>query len=177
MSQTLMPSPGEAAAMLDEADALDAVLRHSQPAPEATAARVDGLLIGWITALPEPGRAMVLLPSQAEQPLPARSLCALDDSHIGAQCALMFEGGRSDRPIVMGLLQHPVLPVSVAGEAELRRQQDGCLLLSAREEIVLHCGQATLRLSQDGRIELRGSTVISHASGLNRVRGGSVKLN
>lgn len=176
MSQTLMPSPGEAAAMPDEADALDAVLRRSQPAPEVTA-RVDGLLIGWITALPEAGRAMVLLPSQAEQPLPARSLCALDDSHIGAQCALMFEGGRSDRPIVMGLLQHPVLPVSVAGEAALRREQDGCLLLSAREEIVLHCGQATLRLCQDGRIELRGSTVISHASGLNRVRGGSVKLN
>lgn len=176
MSQTLMPSAGEDAAMPDEADALDAVLRRSQPEPEATA-RVDGLLIGWITALPEAGRAMVLLPSQAEQPLPARSLCALDDSHIGAQCALMFEGGRSDRPIVMGLLQHPVLPVSVAGEAELRREQDGCLRLSAREEIVLHCGQATLRLSQDGRIELRGSTVISHASGLNRVRGGSVKLN
>ena len=47
----------------------------------------------------------------------------------------------------------------------------------AERAIELRCGKASLRLSSDGRIELRGTTVVSHATGLNRIRGASIKLN
>ncbi|MNF02982.1 hypothetical protein D3C80_2022180 [compost metagenome] len=57
-------------------------------------------------------------------------------------------------------------------------QDDGdSLRIGHDKEIALHCGKASLRMTRDGRIELRGTTLISHATGLNRVRGASIKLN
>ena len=60
---------------------------------------------------------------------------------------------------------------------QARHTADGELHLHARHAIELHCGEASFRMSADGRIELRGSTLVSHATGLNRIRGASVKLN
>ena len=57
-------------------------------------------------------------------------------------------------------------------------QADGQhLLLQAREEMILRCGKSSVKLRADGRIEIRGDTIISEAVRANRVRGGSVELN
>jgi hypothetical protein len=49
--------------------------------------------------------------------------------------------------------------------------------ITARESITLKCGDASITLNRDGKIVLRGAHVVSHASGVNRIRGGSVELN
>ena len=49
--------------------------------------------------------------------------------------------------------------------------------MTGGERIELRCGRASLIMEKDGRITLRGTRVVSHASGTNRIRGGSVQLN
>jgi hypothetical protein len=41
----------------------------------------------------------------------------------------------------------------------------------------LRCGEASISLSRDGKVVIRGRHIVSHASGVNRIRGGSVELN
>jgi hypothetical protein len=113
-----------------------------------------------------------------ESALPAASVIDLGASHIGRQVVLMFEDGDPQRPIIMGVLR-PLrawpLPES---PAELEVDADGeRLILTAKEELVLRCGQACITLHRDGKISIRGVHVVSHAAGVNRIRGGSVQLN
>lgn len=135
-----------------------------------------GVVIGFIAAINDQGLPCVLVPGRADEPLPARSLCQLDATHCGRQCALLFENGNPRAPLILGLLQHPVLSLQGSPQAALHTE-DGELHLHARHAIELHCGEASLRMSADGRVEIRGTTLVSHASGLNRIRGASVKLN
>ncbi|MCY1281873.1 hypothetical protein D9M70_306930 [compost metagenome] len=88
----------------------------------------------------------------------------------------MFGGGNLASPILMGMLHHNVLALTHSGEVQVQDDGDS-LRIGHDTEIALHCGKASLRMTRDGRIELRGTTLISHATGLNRVRGASIKLN
>jgi uncharacterized protein (DUF2345 family) len=47
----------------------------------------------------------------------------------------------------------------------------------AQEEIVLRCGNASITLSKNGKVVIRGAFVESHATGTNRIKGASVKVN
>lgn len=51
------------------------------------------------------------------------------------------------------------------------------LLLEAREELELRCGDASLTLRRDGLVIVRGTDIVSHAKARNRIRGASVQIN
>ena len=153
---------------------LEAMLQdHAQPKHSKP---IDGLVIGWITALGTDGSIQISAPSLGNGPTSARSICPIGPEQIGAQCAFLFEQSNVERPVIMGLLQYPVIPLTTEGETSISQDAEA-FHINATQEIALHCGKASLRLTQDGRIELRGTTLVSHASGVNRIRGGSIKLN
>ena len=91
-----------------------------------------------------------------------------------------------DRPSESQVAQRPEEFVS-EGRAEppqgvspraMEFEIDGrTLTVNATDSIILRCGAASITLHHDGRIVLRGVHVVSHASGVNRIRGGSVELN
>jgi len=95
--------------------------------------------------------------------IPARTCLPLDSDDVGRDVVLLFEGGNRDKPIVMGLVQRP-------GERK-------AIVLTAEDGITLRSGVASITLDRDGKIVIRGAHVVSHASGVNRIRGGSVELN
>ncbi len=51
------------------------------------------------------------------------------------------------------------------------------MVVSAKEQLVLRCGQASITLTKAGKVLIDGTHVLSRASGVNRVKGGSVQLN
>lgn len=159
-----------------EATPIEASSVVSSTATRTRQPATTGVVIGFIAHMNDQGLPCVAIPGSAEEALPARSLCAIGGEHRGQQCALLFENGDPRAPLILGLLQHPVL--SLQGDIDQAlHSADGELHLHARHAIELHCGEASFRMSADGRIELRGSTLVSHATGLNRIRGASVKLN
>lgn len=129
----------------------------------------DGTFLGLqgvhraeIIAIGPDGRAQVLIPALGETPLFAQSLVPV---FVGRLAALTM---MDDQPLILGLIQ-PLLPeVEADGEK---------LVLEARREVTLRCGKASIHLTADGRVTIRGTQVLSRSDGPNRVQGASVQLN
>ena len=51
------------------------------------------------------------------------------------------------------------------------------VVIRGHEEVVLQCGEATIILRANGKVIIRGVQIESHARGLNRIKGGGVKVN
>lgn len=132
--------------------------------------RIDGVAIGMLLGFVD-GRPLVVFPgNRAAAGVPARSLAPLGPEDLGAEVALLFEEGDPGRPLVVGRIVRPGAPA----ESERRAAK---VSIVGEERIELRCGAATILMEKDGRIVIRGAHVVSHASGANRVRGGSVHLN
>ncbi len=63
-------------------------------------------------------------------------------------------------------------PAQVEVDADGQR-----LVVSAKEQLVLRCGKASITLTKAGKVTIEGSYVSSRSTGVNRVKGGSVQLN
>jgi len=63
-------------------------------------------------------------------------------------------------------------------QKQIFREVDGKeVLVLGDREIKLKCGRASIVLSRDGKIILRGTSISSRASGSNKVKGASVQIN
>lgn len=134
--------------------------------------RIDGVAIGMLLGFVD-GRPVVVFPGNPEPAgVPARSLASLGPDDLGAEVALLFEEGDPGRPLIVGRIVRP--GAAPGAEAERRAAR---VSIVGEERIELRCGAATILMEKDGRIVIRGAHVVSHASGANRVRGGSVHLN
>jgi hypothetical protein len=115
-----------------------------------------------------------------ESPTASVSSVPLSAQDVGRKVVLLFEGGDRNRPIIVGLIQAqaevPLQDETRDGKA-LVKIDGQKLLLQAEREIVLQCGQSSLTLSRDGKIVIRGVNLLSRASGVNKIKGGTVHLN
>lgn len=135
---------------------------------------------GELVALADEGRTpLVVFPGQpGTAAMRARSVVDLHGAHIGRQVLLAFEASDPTRPIVMGVLRGgeaaplSVLPPQVDVDVDGHR-----LVVSAKEQLVLRCGKASITLTKAGKVLIQGSYVSSRSSGVNRIAGGSVQLN
>ena len=139
-----------------------------------------GIVIGELIGITDEGRTpLVCYPGQpGTAALFARTVVDLHGPHIGRQVVLMFEGADPSRPIIMGVLREgdgwPIdkqpdqVEVDVDGER---------MIVSAREQLVLRCGKASITLTKAGKVLIKGSYLLSRSSGVNRIKGGSVQLN
>lgn len=135
--------------------------------------RIDGVVIGLLLGF-DGGAPLVVFPGNPEETaLQARSLCELSPAAVGAEVALLFEGGDPRSPLIVGRI---VEPARRGATPEVLRDGER-VEIRGTERVELRCGLASIILEKNGRIVIRGSEVTSQASGTNRVRGGSVHLN
>ncbi|NIA00923.1 hypothetical protein F2P46_35275 [Massilia sp. CCM 8734] len=131
--------------------------------------------MGTFDGIGADGGALVSIATFGLSRIRARSISPLDPSNIGQSLALGFEGGDPMQPIILGvMLAAPVPPAPASTDALLDGDR---VVLTAEREIELRCGEAALILSADGRIQLRGTYITSHASATQRILGGSVNIN
>ena len=108
----------------------------------------------------------------------ARSAIDVHGALRGKSVVLVFEAADPARPIVMGVLRGahgwpmPDPPAQVEVEADGER-----MLVSARDQLVLRCGEASITLTCAGKVLIQGSYVSSRSTGVNWIKGGSVQLN
>jgi hypothetical protein len=180
LSESRMDEPEEiSGAPGAEAELIERLLAEV-PLSEPT---IGGVVIGRVVALGPAGEPVVDFPGN---PSPggvgARTTAELGPDAIGCEVALMFEGMSARRPIVMGRMQRrtgreialdPPAP-ALAAEASADGER---IVIAADKEIVLQCGRASITLTRAGKILIRGEYVVSRATGLNRLLGGSVQIN
>lgn len=133
----------------------------------------DGTFLGLqgvhraeITAIGPDGRASVIAPDLwGGTPVVAQSLVPVGPGSVGRQAAVVLMSGQ---PLILGLVQPPAPEIQADGER---------LVLEARRDITLKCGKASIHLTADGRVTIRGTQLLSRSEGPNRIQGASVQLN
>ncbi|HEV2949619.1 MAG TPA: DUF6484 domain-containing protein [Gemmataceae bacterium] len=135
--------------------------------------------IGTLAAWDDAGNPLVDFPKNpSECLLPARSTVPLKPTDRGREVALLFAGDDVWQPLIIGLLQPAKGAPTPESRPALAAEIDGeRLVLTAKQEIVLQCGQASLTLTRAGKVLIRGAYVLSRSSGVNRIKGGSVQIN
>ena|SRR5688572_10055779 len=136
--------------------------------------------VGTIVAWDSRRGARVDFPGNASGPVHAESILAIDadiarhaiESRQGV--LLLFAQDRIDKPIIVGLLQEPVVQASRPDTARVDGKR---VEITGAEEVVLKCGRAEIVLRKNGRIAIRGVRVETRAKGVNRIKGGSVQIN
>jgi hypothetical protein len=104
-------------------------------------------------------------------------------AHAAQPILLAFDGGRSDRPIIVGVIQTTtdrpkIQPVAKDKSSPARTIVDGReILLKGDERVELRCGEASIILTKAGKIIIRGAHLSTQSSGANRIRGASVEIN
>lgn len=155
-----------------------ASLKAQSPGPKQDVQA--GVIVGELIGMTDEGRIpLVLYPGQpGTAALRARTVVDVHGPHIGCSVVLMFEGADPSRPIIMGVLREgegwPLAepPGQVQVEADGER-----MIVSAKEQLVLRCGKASITLTKAGKVLIKGSYLLSRSSGVNRIKGGSVQLN
>ena len=132
--------------------------------------------VGQLVGVDEAGVALVDFEGNTHGPLPARivGLLSHDDALRHPPVALSFEGGDRSRPLIMGVVSDRVQPASGNRELMINGKK---IELTADTELQLRCGNASIALRRDGKLVIKGTEVISRASGANKIRGGLVNIN
>ena len=101
----------------------------------------------------------------------------LVEADVGRSATVMFLDGDPARPIVTGLLRGtpaPALQSPRPAKLELGARE---LELTADSKLTLRCGKSCIILDRDGKVVIRGEHLLSRATSVNRIRGGTILLN
>lgn len=55
--------------------------------------------------------------------------------------------------------------------------EDEVLHIKADEGLVIECGKSSIILSKDGKLQIKGVEILSHAKGTNKIKGAGVNIN
>lgn len=135
--------------------------------------RIEGVVVGLLLGFDGGVPLVVFAGNPQETALRARSLVELGADAVGAEVALLFEGGDAARPLIVGRIVEPGGKTRAAQVSADGKQ----VRIHGEERVELRCGKATIILEKDGHITIRGTYLTSHASAANRIRGASVNLN
>lgn len=150
-------------------------VRSLPAAAPLDALSVPAIVTATLLGFDDEGHPLLQIPRRST-PVRAQTVIPLNPTHAGARVVYGCEDGDPERPIITGVL------LSLARQAEPPPQVDvsldgNRLVLSAAREIVLRCGKASLVLSADGNVRVHGENVASTATGKQRIRGATVKIN
>ncbi len=120
------------------------------------------------------GEPFLDLPSMRRTGVQGQSIVPLGAADVGADAMVEFLDGDAARPVVIGLLRHAARAPAPRPDAIVDGQR---IVLTGDKEIVLRCGKASIALSADGTVVIKGARLLSSAAGLHRIRGAAVQIN
>jgi len=155
-------------------------------------AESESSCVGQIVQITEQGEALVDYPGNPKGPVKARLVIdALSLPHNPADGSipvlLFFEKSDPALPIIVGIIRETLYPPppprpleEVISPIERPRKvtiDDRKMVLDAKEEIVFRCGKSCVKLRKDGKIIVKGVQIVSRASGTNKIKGASIRIN
>lgn len=148
---------------------LEAVLAHSTP-------QAGQVVLGELSTLPGPGNSLAQVQVSGLGAVRiAASLVPLSeaDCHQRVALSLLPDG----QALLLGKLWDGASLMPTPTKLSIDGQVHAHHIIEAEHSIELRCGESAIVLLADGRIQLRGTYITSHASATQRIVGGSVHVN
>lgn len=145
---------------------------------EVTRPKVNGAQIGRLVAVTGERAPIVDYPAAIDGPRPAILAAPSHgaiESLVGRHVVLLFEDGDPARPILTAFVEEGA--EERIGAPDYLHVDGQVIAIVAERELELRCGEATIRLTRDGRVTVKGVQVTSEAKGLQRIRGAAVRIN
>jgi hypothetical protein len=173
-----------------------------------TCVTAGSIVIGSIIDIDNQGRPLVdFKDNKYSEPLVALTTVSVTRNHISRQVALLFNGGDTKQPVIMGFIYKPLddllenfelLPVKenkvdspfpeprneVHTAADVKHKSDNLVTVDGKQvciegadEVTFKCGKASITLTKSGKILIRGTYLLNRSTGVNRIMGGSVQVN
>jgi hypothetical protein len=138
-----------------------------------------GVVTGTLVGFTEESRPLVLYAAQSGRAaVAAATIVDLHGSHIGHNVLLTFEDGNLRRPVVLGVLRTPHARALAEQPGTVEVDADGeRLVMTAKYQLVLRCGKASITLTKAGKVLIEGTYVSNRSAGVMRIKGGSVQIN
>ena len=154
---------------------------HVRPADRApSAAAMPNVVIGELLALADDGATpLVRYPgNRAPAPLRRAAASTCTGRTSANRCCWCSSTATRSAPVVIGVLRGATGWPDADKPAQVDVDVDGQrMIVSAKEQLVLRCGKASITLTKAGKVLIEGSYVLSRSTGVNRIKGGSVQLN
>jgi hypothetical protein len=132
----------------------------------------EGVSLATFAGFDGEGRFLVAL-TDALHAVPALSTLGLAEADVGLKVVVAFQQGKVRSPVILGRLQAREAPAAVAA-----LKIDGeRVVLQARQQIELRCGEASIVMTRAGKILIRGNYVLSRSRGVNKLKGAFVDIN
>ncbi|MCK5507469.1 MAG: hypothetical protein KAI50_02990 [Desulfobacterales bacterium] len=151
---------------------------------------IEGVRVGKIVNVDESGQVFVDFPGNTQGPISARftNSTKLDilrqAASAGKEVLLVFENNDSKLPIIVDILYSLVDEITESSTIAMDTESPKDVIIDgkrvtfdAKEEIVLRCGKASIILSRDGKIVIKGTHLLSRSRGMNKIKGGAVYIN
>jgi hypothetical protein len=138
--------------------------------------------VGRIVELDDRGRVLVEH-AHAEEPVVARVASRVGAARIrraaaeGHEVLLAFDPADPESPILIDVVEPQPLTTD-AEDGVIEADVDGRRVkITARDEVVIACGEASITLRKNGKVIVRGTHVETYSKGMNRIKGTRVKIN
>lgn len=160
------------------------------------------IIIGTLVGVSAEGKPLVKCEELfGDENRPAITTVNVETRFFGRQVALMFVNGESNSPIIVGFIRSQLIEMldafEFAEEDQTEAESDDDthqqehshpvttelevdgrkILLEAKDELCLKCGESSITLTKAGKISIRGKYILNRSTGVNRVLGGSVEIN
>lgn len=109
--------------------------------------------------------------------LACRSTVVLRRAMIGRDVVVVFEGGDTRKPIIVGAIEPAPLEPALAILPTVQVDGTERRLIEAEREIVLRCGDASITLTRAGKVIIKGAYILSRSTGYNKIKGAAVDIN
>lgn len=150
----------------------------------------DNITVAEIVEINRDGNVFIDFPGNNQGPRQAYFTHAfktqMDQSIplIGQKVLLVFNENDLELPVIIDTLHSRIdeRPTTQKSNEDCP-PVDGVALngkkiyFNAENEIILQCGKASIQLTKNGRIIIRGAYLLNRSSGVNRIVGGSVQIN
>jgi RNase P/RNase MRP subunit p29 len=167
-----------------------AKLMHSkdQPAEQndtgSIMSKVTGVCVGKIVTVEKEGQVKVDFPNNPNPPVFARSIIGVTQDDKDREVLLAFDNGDPLLPLIAGFIQNQPVVDERSETFKLNRESLKDIVLDGRritfdaeEEILLRCGDGSVKLRKDGTIIIKGTRLVSRARATNKIKGAAVSIN
>ena len=93
---------------------------------------------------------------------------------VGDTVLVWLPEDEQERGVVLGRIGPSRAP---AVEPEKTKEAPDELVIEAKKNLTLKCGEGSITLRKDGKILIKGKDLVSQAKHMNRIKGGSVAIN